>query len=687
MLFANPFMLWGLLAVSIPVIIHLFNLQRYKKVYFTNVRFLQQLQQQSRRQSVLRHWLALLFRILAIAALVLAFAKPFIPSPLGAVVESEGVASIYIDNSFSMETEGRNGTLIDEAVTRAEAIPAGHSRSDKFNLLTNDFSGMHHRMVSIDEYGTMLGDVGISPAVRNLSDVLNRQYDILNKEKTANRAVYLISDFQRNAVSFAGFTPDTSTRHYFIQLQPVRYSNLSIDSVWFETPVQQIGQVIRMHVRVSNYDEKAREKIPVRLVLNGTQRAMASFDVNAGSDATEVLSFTIRETGNHFGFVELSDYPVTFDDRMYFSFRVLPSISVLNIFDQQSGPYLRALFRPDTLFRYMETNLRQLNYAEVHNQQLIVLNGLSSIPSGLSTELNRFVENGGGLFVIPSPQIDRLSYEVFLGSFNTALYTETDTARNRVSELNLLHPIFRDVFESRPGSGQEIGPDTDLPWVFQRYGFRIPARGDVQTLIALRNAEPFMLTSKFGNGSIFIIASPLDAQFTTFPVHAIFVPVMYKAALISSPIQEIYHLVGTQQSVNIGNVSPGVNQVFKLSSSDGQMKFIPGHRVVNYSTHLSSLDAIAKAGNYYLTAGDDTLQVLSFNYDRRESVPDYLSVDELYDIAANTGITNFAVISETGRPAGQVISELSRGKQLWKYFIIGALAFLLAEILVLRFLP
>lgn len=687
MLFAYPFMLWGLLALSVPVIIHLFNLQRYKKVYFTNVRFLQQLQQQSRRQSVLRHWLALLFRILVIAALVLAFAKPFIPSPLGSVAEAEAAASIYIDNSFSMETEGRNGLLIDEAVSKAKAIPGGHARSDKFNLLTNDFLGIHHRMVSVDEFNNMLGDITISPAVRNLNDVLKRQYDILNREQTPNRAIYVVSDFQRNTSSFSDFEPDTNTRHYFIQLQPVRYSNLSIDTIWFETPVQQPGQVIRMHVSVSNYDEKAREKIPVRLVLNGTQRAMASFDINAGSSTTEVLSFTIRQTGIHYGFVELSDYPVTFDDRMYFSFNVLPSISVMHIFDQQAGPYLQALFRPDTLFRYSEINLRQLNYAEVQNQQLIILNSLAAIPSGLATELGRFVENGGGLIVIPPAQIDRQSYDTFLRLFNTAGFTDIDTARHRVAELNLLHPMFKDVFEPRPGSGQVLGPDTDLPWVYQRYGFRIPARSHVESLITLRNSEPFMLVSKHGYGNVYLLASPLDPKFTTFPVHAIFVPVFYKAALLSSPVQEIYHPVGTQQSVNIGNFTLGANQVFKLSSTDGQMKFIPGHRVVNYSTHLTSLDVITLAGNYYLAAGDDTLQVLSFNYDRRESVPDYLSSEEINDFAMNAGITNFAVISETERPVGQVISELSRGKQLWKYFIIAALAFLLAEVITLRFLP
>ena len=171
MLFTNPLILWGLLAVLIPIIIHLFNFQRYKKVYFTNVRFLQQLQQQSRRQSVLRHWLALLFRILAIAFLVLAFAKPYIPSTLGSFPEASGAVGIYIDNSFSMETEGYKGFLIDEALDKAKDIVANHSRSDKFNLLTNDFMGIHHRLVAGDELVNFLDQTEISPSVKNIAEV------------------------------------------------------------------------------------------------------------------------------------------------------------------------------------------------------------------------------------------------------------------------------------------------------------------------------------------------------------------------------------------------------------------------------------------------------------------------------------------------------------------------------------
>lgn len=680
-------MLWGLLAISVPIIIHLFNLQRYRKVYFTNVRFLQQLQQQSRRQSVLRHWLALLFRILTIIFLVMAFAKPFIPPPIGIVSEEESAASIYIDNSFSLEAQGASGYLFDMAIVNAKEIIASHPKSDKFNLITNDFRGIFHRMGTADETGTFIDNLTISPSVRNLRDVLSRQYDILSREPSANKSVYLISDFQKNIASFEGIQPDTSIRHFMIYLEPANYANLSIDTCWFETPAQQPGQLVQLNVTVTNHSNNKREKIPVKLVVNGTQRALASLDINASESVTEKLSFTIRETGLHRGYVEINDHPVTFDDRLYLSFSVLPTIRVMHIYDQSPESYLRALFGPDTLFSYSEINYRQLNYSELNHQQLIILNGLNNISSGLATEVNRFIEAGGSLLIIPPATINQESYNNWMRSLNTVGFADIDTTRIRVENLNLLHPLFSDVFELQDGEQAKLKPETDLPWVNSRYRLSLPTRKEIQTLISLRNAEPFLIADRYGDGKIYVMASPLEVNATSFPIHAIFVPTLYRMALLSTPLQKIYNVVGSQESVNIGNISPGSGQVFNLSDGGGRITFIPGHHTVNYSTHLYALDAIETAGNYYLTADQDTILILSFNYDRRESVPEYLSAQELNNMAESAGFTNFAVVTESERPVGQVISELSRGKQLWKYFIIAALIFLLAEIFALRFLP
>src|SRR6187551_1622500 len=109
MLFTYPAFLFALSALSIPVIIHLFNFRRFKKIYFTNVRFLQEIKQDTRSRSRLKHLLILIARLLALAFLVFAFAQPFIPvSKSSNIATGTKHVSIYVDNSYSMDAIGKN---------------------------------------------------------------------------------------------------------------------------------------------------------------------------------------------------------------------------------------------------------------------------------------------------------------------------------------------------------------------------------------------------------------------------------------------------------------------------------------------------------------------------------------------------------------------------------------------------
>jgi len=114
MSFVSPLFLYGLFALAIPILIHLINFRRYRKVWFTNVRFLAEIKQERQRQSHLKQWILLAIRLLIVAFLVFAFAQPYLPSTLNSDKKQhqQGV-SIFIDNSFSMDAVGSEGKLID----------------------------------------------------------------------------------------------------------------------------------------------------------------------------------------------------------------------------------------------------------------------------------------------------------------------------------------------------------------------------------------------------------------------------------------------------------------------------------------------------------------------------------------------------------------------------------------------
>ena len=174
MKFANPHFLWALLSLLVPIIIHLFHFRKFKTIYFTNVRFLRELQQETQSRSRLRHLLILLSRCLALSALVFAFAQPFIPSAAKQRTGSRAI-SVYIDNSFSLDAQGESGSLLELARKHAQDIARSYKPSDRFQLLTNDFEGRHQQLLTREQFENMLDEVKPSPVSRKLNEVIERQ--------------------------------------------------------------------------------------------------------------------------------------------------------------------------------------------------------------------------------------------------------------------------------------------------------------------------------------------------------------------------------------------------------------------------------------------------------------------------------------------------------------------------------
>jgi len=313
--FVNPGVLYGLFAISIPIIIHLFNFRRFKKVYFTNVKFIQELKLETQKQSRLKHLLILLMRILAIAAIVIAFAQPFIPVSKSIIKPHEKNAiSVYIDNSFSLQAESDKGIMLDKVKEKAVELVSVYKSSDVFQLLTNDFEGRHQRFVSKDEFTDLVEEVQISPVVKPIQEIVTRQEDIFKTNQFEKKTSYIISDFQKNIFSESLNFQDTALNVYFIPVTAINSDNLFIDSCWFEAPVKQVNQSVKLNVSISNSSGNNYEKIPVKLLINDQHKAVASFDIESYSSTIVELPYTNYETGIQFGLLEITDYPISFEN-------------------------------------------------------------------------------------------------------------------------------------------------------------------------------------------------------------------------------------------------------------------------------------------------------------------------------------------------------------------------------------
>ncbi len=683
--FIHPYLLWGLLAVSIPVIIHLFNFRKFKKVYFTNVRFIRELKQQTQKQSQLRHLVVLLMRMLAIASLVLAFAQPYIPAKEVAFKpQAENTVSIYIDNSFSMEAESGAGSLLDAAKNKAREIASAYRSSDQFQLLSNDFEGRQQRLISQEEFLDMVDELTVTPASRSISEVLKRQFDLLGSRKESGKSAYLISDFQQSIADFENVPSDSSVLTWLVPIQAVGNNNLYIDSCWFISPVHQLNQGVNLVVRVKNDSETEYEKIPVKLVVNGVQKALASFDVAAGSWKEIEMPFTNYESGKQYGMLEITDFPVTYDDRFYIVYNVAESIPVLSINGDGESVYLNSLFERDSAFRFVNNPLNRIDYDMLQQYELIILDEIPSPPTGLMQELNIYVNDGGSLLVIPPEDADLEIYRQWLTSLGSNYFEELVKGDTKVSEIDMQHPLFNDVFEKVSAERASSSAPVDLPSATAYYRISNLSGTRQMALMKLLDGSSFLTVESSGKGSIYLLSVPLDEAFTNFPRHAVFVPVLYKMALLSAATDPLFYTTGKDQSIELSNYSASDQDVFKIASLDEQYEFIPEQQSTAGRLSLDVHNQIRKAGHYRLFRGDETLKGLAFNYDRRESVMSFYSAGDLSEKIDRSNLLSFKVLRDTGKPVSESIKEMNQGLRLWKLFIILALLFLAAEVVLLR---
>jgi hypothetical protein len=678
--FVNPGFLYGLFAISIPIIIHLFNFRRFKKVYFSNVSFIRELKLQTQKQSRLKHLLILLMRILAVASIVIAFAQPYFPVSKNIIQPDEKNAiSIYIDNSFSMQAVSEKGILLDDAKEKSREIAFVYKDSDLFQLLTNDFEGRNQRFVSKEEFIDRIDEVQISPVVKALPEVISRQQQLLSEHSSNVKTAYIISDFQKGIMKSNFSDMDTSINKVLIPVEGINTDNLYIDSCWLETPVHQLYQNTGLFVKIRNSSARNFEKIPLKLLINDKQRAVASFDIKANESAELTIPFTDNEVGIQNGELSISDFSITFDDQLWFSYFVDTETPILCINGNAENAFLNSLFKKDSLFIYENVNEGSIAYSDFNRFKLIILNELSSVSSGLTQQIIPFVQNGGSLILLPSSRTGGQDYNELLKLIKAGSYGPLDTTNTRISFINLEHPLYANVFD-------EIPENIDLPIVYQYYPILIDNRTRHEPLLELQRGGNFLSVFQFDKGKVYLFAVPFDPSFSNFPKHAIFVPTLYKIAVSSILEENLYYTIGKNEMITLRNVDLGSEEVVHLKALHSDFDIIPELRRGSGSTNIFVYEQIRQAGNYEIFIENKPIKGVSFNYDRTESEMNFFNKDMLQDFIRENKLKNMQIIDTSDKPFVQTITELSQGIRLWKLFVILALAFLLAESLLLRFL-
>ena len=640
MQFKHPEILWALLLLLIPILVHLLQLRRFKKTAFTNVAMLQRVVSESRKSQNLKKWLLLFTRLLLLASLITAFAQPFF-SKSDALTERETV--IYLDNSFSMEAKKNGLSLLRKSVQDVvQDIP----QSKTISLFTNERT---FRNVTIKQIQNELLSLSASPTQMGLEQIQLKAASLFSTNNNVIKDMVLISDLQGRQPPSTAL--EDSIRFHLVQTIPDKNNNIYIDSLYLGNAD---GNQISLNVQVIGLKED--ENLPISL-FNGN-RLIAKTSLKANNREKALSTLTIEKDKSIKGRVVIEDPVLRYDNYFFFNIDERKKPKVLAI-SEADPSFLKRIFST-TEFEFLNFNLSTLNYSLLESQNTVILNGLRAIPSSLSSVLWEFSRNGGTIVVIPSQErIDFGAYNTFLEQLIPMQFQNNIPLTQNISRIAFEHPLFKNVFQ------KEV-TNFDYPKVSSFYGNSF--NGSVA--LSFDDGSPFLLSQ----GNCYVFTASLAQENSTFINSPLVVPTFYNIGDMSLKNPSLYMTVGKNQSVDIAQRISRDN-ILKLNGSENE--FIPLQQSFSNKVQLEFGENPKNDGIYAVMNGNDTIQNLSFNHPRNESVLDYLNGTDI------AGFFTYDSIPDLFKKLREDISITD----YWKWFVIFALLFAVLELLIQKLLP
>ncbi len=659
MSFAFPSFLWALFVLAIPVLIHLFNFRKTKRIYFSNNRLLKQIKQETTQKRKLKQLLVLASRMLFLFFLVLAFAQPFLPAK-EQMASSHNVV-VYLDNSQSMSGKVAEKTrAIDDGMARVREIITVFPSETRFKLITNDFTPFSNTYKTKAEIEDILSQIRLSPISHSFEEIKIRM-----EVDKSRLDVFWISDFQQSTLG--KLSPLDSSNQW--HLVPVAYeksiSNVFVDSVYRDNPFTIGGEKNTITARFYNAGDVKREDLVVKCIINNIQAATTTFSCEANSYAE--VSFDLP-TGlkkvNQAKFI-VNDFPVSFDNEFFFAINFGDKIKVTEIKNTPSVSSIESVFGNKELFDFKSFLAANVNYSWVKAADLVVVSELASVDASLQTTLKDYQAGGGAILLIPSNKLELSSYQSIVKGNRLSILKSTDFLE--LEKPAFQNPFFENVFEERSNLIAMPKAKKFLAW-----------GADPSALLKFKDGQPFLSQM----GKTFLLASPLNTDFTDFHNHALFVPVMYRiAASGKREIQHLYYSLDDSFVSVRGDSVANESQVKMV----GTQEIIPTQRRNGENILLELPRFIINPGLYSIVSKTDTLDLLALNLTKKESFLKQFSGEEMKsNLGGGKNISLFN--SSNASTFSSEIKERFLGTTLWKEALLLALTFLLVEVLLIRFL-
>ena len=672
MRFLYPNMLWGLLALLIPILIHLFNFRRHKLVYFSNNAVLRNIQQENAKTRKLKHLVALLLRCLFIAALVLAFAFPYRPEKQLNMDDADHLVGVYIDNSMSMKGQSQRTTLIEDARQSARDLVHKLSPSSRYLLMTNSFEIQNEYPMNQEEMLDQLDRMNPDGAPVPMGEVMDRFGMLAKQHGFSTSTLFVYSDFQQNTFDLSAAKADTTMQMVVVPMIPEFKTNLYVDSVWLASPIVQTGLANDLMVRVVNQGDKEVKGLPVNFTMNGNLAASTTVDLEKNGTVEIEMQFVVDNKGEQRCSVSLMDHPITFDDRYDFILSAKPSLSVVELGTERLSCAL--LFDDDEQFRYTLMEPSRFDLGTLAQAQLLIVNETAKLNETLQQTLWDAVSEGASLMVFPT--VDEPKSNSYLLEKLGLRSVEIDTNTTSVEDLALQHAFFSDMVLDLP-------QHPDLPKVKRH--IRLKTNGFATPLLTLQNGDPLLMVESVGKGQAFVMATALKPTWSDFADNALFVPMMVKAAFLGGKMDRIAYTIGKDKMLVLSDMNLEGDRKFLFANADRSFELMPASDVRNGKVYLYLNDNLPEAGFYDLLVNDTLNRVTAWNESRIESKMTFADRDAIEPQFKKAGFNVAAVLDTSDFATADLVEAMAHQSSQWKLFALMALLALLGEIAVLRF--
>lgn len=636
--FKYPEILYFLFLLIIPIIVHLFQLRKFQKEYFTNVKFLKELDIKTRKSSQLKKWLLLFTRLFLLAFIILAFAQPFFKAK-----DTQGKHNelfVVLDNSYSMQAKGKQGELLKRAVQELlENIP----EEQNFTLLTADNSFYDTDIRSIQKD---LQNLGYSTTPFSIE---NEMAKIKTLKPNKGKDIIIITDGK----SLKTQDLQALDQDYNIILSVPKAENthnISVDSVYIH---QVLDEFYELKVKVSEYGSNKTE---TSVALYDQEELVAKTLLPEGQN--EIIFTIPKEDFN--GYVSVEDNSLEYDNYYFFNISKPEKIKVTLIGAETNNEFLTKIYTEDH-FELTNFELKALDYNIIENQHTVVLNELEEIPQSLIVTLKAFVENGGNVIVIPSEQTTAQNLTNFASQFGNIIFEPIQNQKKMVTKISFEHPVFKNVFERKTDNFQ-------YPTVNQSFGIK----GNFPPILSYEDGSVFLTEIKKDISSLYLFSAPINKQNSNFQNSPLVVLSFYNMAQNQNSSGVVSQFIADGNPFFVeANLSK--EEILKVRNKTEE--FIPSQQIFNRKVQLNFNEYPRNAGNFGVYKNEELLTYIGFNYNRTES-----------DLTQD----NSSILSDvTQKSIESIFSDLQSERtdnNIWKWFVLLGLLFLIIEILIQKFI-